>query len=67
MSSSVQKPKHEKGTFHQQNVRKQTHPDEEFENEDEPSSKYLDKEGRKCYTVLLVNVLKSGLINGDHT
>ena len=45
MSSSVQKPKHEKGTFHQQNVRKQTHPDEEFENEDEPDSKYFDKEG----------------------
>ena len=43
------KSQHEKGTFHQENVRKQTHP-EEFENEHEPDSKYYDNEGRKFYS-----------------
>ena len=43
------KSQHEKGTCHQENVRKQTHP-EEFENEDEPDSKYYDSEGRKFYS-----------------
>ena len=43
------KSQHEKGTCHKENVRRQTHP-EEFENEDEPDSRYYDNEGRTFYS-----------------
>ena len=42
------KNQHEKGKFHQENVRKQTHP-EEFENEDQPDRIDIDKYGRKFF------------------
>ena len=43
------KSQHEKGTFHQENVRKQTHP-EDLKIQDEPDSKYFDEQGRKFYS-----------------
>ena len=40
------KSQHEKGKYHQENVRKQTHP-EEFENEDQPDRIYTNNNGIK--------------------